>query len=180
MTWGTKWYEESNDMRNQMVGGVKWYEGSNDMRIRGSNDYPGEKTVLPLRETIPGVTVCSAVAVGRIPGGWEGSQQVNSHSGTRSALLFKIQVALVLFHIQVNGWGWWGEGGRLWRGWGGEARRAWCRGFLPLGLHCVRLLPSLTWFPQQNHLFSDGLQGKGKICMIHPHQISITPYHIKD
>ena len=120
MTWGTKWYEESNDMRNQMVGGVKWYEGSNDMRIRGSNDYPGEKTVLPLRETILGVTVCSAVAVGRIPGGWVGSQQVNSYSGTRSALLFKIQVALVMFHIQVNGWGWWGEGGGCEGGGGGK------------------------------------------------------------
>ena len=41
------------------------------------------------------------------------------------------------------------EKGEAVKGVGGEARRAWCRGFLHLGLHCVRLLPSLTWFPQQ-------------------------------
>ena len=66
------------------------------------------------------------------------------------------------------------------KGVGGEARRAWCRGFFSPRAPLCQVTSLLDLVSSANHLFSDGLQGKGKICMIHPHQISITPHHIKD
>ena len=76
-----------------------------------------------------------------------------------------------------------GEGGEEkgggWEGGGGSEEGMVSRVSAPRPPLC-QVTSLLDLVSSANHLFSDGLQGKGKICMIHPHQISITPHHIKD